>query len=769
MPTTAINKSDWVGTKAQYVALSSIETNRKYYITDLETFVITNSAMASALTTYSALYSDGDVFLCIDSGTYTQNAFYKLTSGAWVKLGELVSSSEKTTWNSKLDEKPDGTNDLISNNKITNTYLPDFLLGQVFYGGNVTTDAVATLTTNAKSKLGTSSNSITLTNDTTAITGYEANNGIYYIATADFTFAGLSILTGDWLISRGNAWDKIDNTDAVTGVKGNAENSYRIGNVDIDPDDLDDTNTTNKFVTATDKTNWSGKQDAIDSSHKLSADLVDDSSATNKFVTATDKTTWSGKQDVLVSGTNIKTINNESILGSGNIIISGSGMVSSVNNKTGNVVLDPDDLDDTNTTNKFVSATEKSTWNGKQDLIDSTHKLDYSLVDNTPTLGTAAACNTGTSSGNVPVLDSNGKLNSSVLPEIAITDTNVVATEAAMLALTAQTGDVCVRSDLNKSFILTAEPASTLANWQELLTPTDAVLSVNSKTGTVVLDADDISDSSTTNKFVTATDKTNWNSKQAGNSKLTSISGLSNSSTGLIKLTNGTASLDTTAYTTNTGTVTSVTIKAGTGISLNSETAITGSGSRTITNAGVRSISTGSTNGTISVNTNGTSADVAVKGLGSNAYTSTTIPTKTSQLTNDSGFLTSAPVTSVSGRTGAITAANLISDMLTGNASYGDKIVGKSIGQNGYIYYQSGLCIQWGRTSYGSSNSNNTNITFPTTFTNVYSVVATWQKGDNTTREWNIYGEPTTTGFTVRRNSSSDSSCGWSWMAIGKK
>lgn len=35
------------------------------------------------------------------------------------------------------------------------------------------------------------------------------------------------------------------------------------------------------------------------------------------------RSTWTGKQDLLVSGTNIKTINNESILGSGNITISG--------------------------------------------------------------------------------------------------------------------------------------------------------------------------------------------------------------------------------------------------------------------------------------------------------------------------------------------------------------------------------------------------------------------------------------------------------------
>jgi len=184
--------------------------------------------------------------------TVTQNSTNLIESGA-VYSGLSV----------KLDKQPDGSNDLISNNKITTRYLPDFLLGQVLYGGNVTTGAVATLTVNAKSKLGTASNTITLTNDTTAITGYEANDGIYYIATTDFAFAGLTILTGDWLISRGNAWDKIDNTDAVTGIKGNAENSYRVGNVEVDPDDLDDTNTTNKFVTANEKSTWSGKQDAL--------------------------------------------------------------------------------------------------------------------------------------------------------------------------------------------------------------------------------------------------------------------------------------------------------------------------------------------------------------------------------------------------------------------------------------------------------------------------------------------------------------------------
>ena len=66
---------------------------------------------------------------------------------------------------------------------------------------------------------------------------------------------------------------------------------------------------------------WIAFQPQITSSNKLNSDLVTDTNQTNKFVTASEKTTWSGKQDALVSGTNIKTVNNTSLLGEGNITI----------------------------------------------------------------------------------------------------------------------------------------------------------------------------------------------------------------------------------------------------------------------------------------------------------------------------------------------------------------------------------------------------------------------------------------------------------------
>lgn len=92
----------------------------------------------------------------------------------------------------------------------------------------------------------------------------------------------------------------------------------------------------------------------------------------------------------------------------------------------------------------------------------------------------------------VATLDSASKIPSSQLPAIAISDTFVVASQAAMLALsTADVGDVAVRTDLSKSFILVTSPASTLGNWQELLTPADNVSSVFSRTGAVTAQSGD--------------------------------------------------------------------------------------------------------------------------------------------------------------------------------------------------------------------------------------------------------------------------------------
>ena len=88
--------------------------------------------------------------------------------------------------------------------------------------------------------------------------------------------------------------------------------------------------------------------------------------------------------------------------------------------------------------------------------------------------------------------DLSGMVPASALPALAISEVFTAASQAAMLALTAQRGDVAIRLDLDATFILAADDPSTAANWKQLPTPPDAVLSVAGRTGVVVLGVGDV-------------------------------------------------------------------------------------------------------------------------------------------------------------------------------------------------------------------------------------------------------------------------------------
>lgn len=85
-----------------------------------------------------------------------------------------------------------------------------------------------------------------------------------------------------------------------------------------------------------------------------------------------------------------------------------------------------------------------------------------------------------------------GKIPTSQLPSLAINDIFTVGSQAAMLALTAEVGDMAIRTDVSRTYVLSASPASTLANWVILPIPTDVVTSVNGQIGGVVLSAHDV-------------------------------------------------------------------------------------------------------------------------------------------------------------------------------------------------------------------------------------------------------------------------------------
>lgn len=78
------------------------------------------------------------------------------------------------------------------------------------------------------------------------------------------------------------------------------------------------------------------------------------------------------------------------------------------------------------------------------------------------------------------------------LPALAITDTFTVASQAAMLALIAQRGDLAVRSDFAPAhvYVLAADGPTVLANWTQI--SFGAIQTVNGQSGIVVLAASDV-------------------------------------------------------------------------------------------------------------------------------------------------------------------------------------------------------------------------------------------------------------------------------------
>lgn len=78
-----------------------------------------------------------------------------------------------------------------------------------------------------------------------------------------------------------------------------------------------------------------------------------------------------------------------------------------------------------------------------------------------------------------------GKVPTSQLPPLALTDVYTVASQAAQLALTAEEGDIAIRTDLSKTYAHNGGVAGTMADWSEILSPTGAVTSVSGTTNRI--------------------------------------------------------------------------------------------------------------------------------------------------------------------------------------------------------------------------------------------------------------------------------------------
>ena len=136
----------------------------------------------------------------------------------------------------------------------------------------------------------------------------------------------------------------------------------------------------------------------------IAAPIIDDHISNKKYVDET----ISGKQDTLVSGTNIKTINGESVLGSGNISINTGTVVEG--NPTGNAT-DGDLIKIKIGSKIFTIHDYTDAINGKLDKVTGT--TTYNQVYSKAPNGTQQVLNaTPQSSGNAIILrDTNGRAN----------------------------------------------------------------------------------------------------------------------------------------------------------------------------------------------------------------------------------------------------------------------------------------------------------------------------------------------------------------------
>lgn len=148
--------------------------------------------------------------------------------------------------------------------------------------------------------------------------------------------------------------------------------------------------------------------------------------------------------------------------------------------------------------------------NGEEQLL---FDWDYNSLSNQPVLWTAASKDVGTSVGEIPVVGSNWKIDSSIVPTV-ISDIYTVTNASDLTSLSnAVKWDYWIVTSESKTYILSADPYSVLSNWVEMLSPTSSVSSVNTKTWAVTLTTSDIAVGDTSHQYVTSNEKNTWNNK----------------------------------------------------------------------------------------------------------------------------------------------------------------------------------------------------------------------------------------------------------------
>ena len=176
-----------------------------------------------------------------------------------------------------------------------------------------------------------------------------------------------------------------------------------------------------------------------------------------------------------------------SALGNWIELLTPAAPVQTVNGYTGSVNITKADIglnevDNTSDLSKPISNATQAALATKISSADAAAALNLKLDAN----------KVGAVNG-VASLNALGKVPTDQIPAISFSSVKVLGSQAEMLALSsAVVGSVVIRTDVNKNFVLSVTPASTLGNWIELLTPAPPVQTVNGYTGNISITKTDL-------------------------------------------------------------------------------------------------------------------------------------------------------------------------------------------------------------------------------------------------------------------------------------
>ena len=155
---------------------------------------------------------------------------------------------------------------LDTNGKVPLTQINDVLLGSVNYKG--TYNALA---------------------NTPALPAATTNKGHYYIVSTAGTQFSLTLAIGDWIISNGATYGKVDNNNAVTSVAGRV-GSVTLTSSDVGLENVNNTSDLNKPISTANQTALDLKENSANKQNSLAADVTNQKyptvTAVNNGITA---------------------------------------------------------------------------------------------------------------------------------------------------------------------------------------------------------------------------------------------------------------------------------------------------------------------------------------------------------------------------------------------------------------------------------------------------------------------------------------------------